>query len=166
MKINFRNLQKIIVDIILGEIIGVSLCVSELIKINKIKDIGIESRVQSQYEYHENSENHYYNYYFQSNDERKIWITYHVNKKGTKSDEKIYWHKKVKYNPLNPKKYAFIGKDNLVHIFNIYYYFITLPLLLSIFYLFLFPDKLNKKIITIFQNTFIKHTTNKNSNIH
>lgn len=150
MKINFRNIQKIIIGIILGEIIGGSLYISELIKINQIKETGIKSKVQAHYEYNKNPENGYYNYYFQSNDGRKIWITYNINKKGAESDKKIFWNKKVKYNPLNPEEYAFIGKDNKLHIFNINYYFITLPLLLGVFYLFLFPGKLNKKIIAKF----------------
>jgi len=154
MKIKLWNIQKIIVGIILGGIIGIGFLMQEVFRVNKIEDVGIESKVYAHYQDNGNPDQGYYNYYFEVKDNGRVWITHNLNRKGIDSDKRIYMGKYVKYNPSNPEEYVLLSDDKQIEIFNIFYYVITLPLLITVFYMVIFPDKIHKKIIQKFNATF------------
>ncbi len=152
----FENVRKLIIGICIGEFIGLCLLANVMFESNKIENIGVISDVKKSFKTNGSYENGYWNYYFLTKKGNKIWITHNINRKSLKSDNKMYENRKVKYDPMEPDCYFVLTKDDGMVFINFYYYLLTLPCIVLVFYYVLFPAWLEKRLLELIRKQKVK----------
>lgn len=157
MEIKVYNKEKSVIALLIGILIGLICYGLEFIRIIEIDEIGVISKIQI----YNAPDSDIRDYYFLTNEDKKIWISQNGNTKMKKIETVVHRNKMIKYDPANPENYIFTDINQKALSPTFLYYFVGIPIIFYAFFMVLFPNRFFYKIYHRLQSSYVDYKTTK-----